>query len=212
MESDEKDLYSTHELARQAGIAYTTLSCFLRVHGERIPSEKRGRLRFFPPRAVEIVREIVRENAAHQGRKVRRRTREKAASDEAMRFIDRATKRLAEVTAHLDTAYQLLLNNSGSIVLSLRTLAPGLVFRQTVEILLEPDGADCVARLFEVNLCAGGRTRREAMENLRSVIVETYRELMRTDQEHWTRELRERAALAGLVREARPKIKGSGGG
>ena len=200
MESEEKKLYSMDELASAAGISYSTLSGYLRLHGERIPSEKRGQLRFFPPRAVEIVREIVRENAAQQGRNVRRKTREKAASDEAMAWIERANRGLDAVTEYLDRACQLLLHNSGSVVVSLRTLAPGLVFRQPVEILLEPDGPDCVARLFEVNLCADGGTRQEAMDNLRSVIVETYRELLSTEPEHWTQELRERAALVDMVR------------
>jgi hypothetical protein len=34
-----------------------------------------------------------------------------------------------------------------------------------------------VARLFEVNLTATGKTRSEAVEKLRAVIAETYREL-----------------------------------
>lgn len=203
--SDEIDLYSMGELAREAGIAYATLSIFLRKHGDRIHSEMRGRARFFPPRALEIVKEIVRENAARRGRKLRRRTPEKAASDEAMKCIDRATARFEEVKEDLDRAYELLLNNSFSVVLSLRALAPGLVFRHSVDVLIEPDGPDCVARLFEVKLCASGGTRQEAMDNLRAVIVETYREQMATDQEHWTAELRERAALVGMVREARPR-------
>jgi predicted RNase H-like HicB family nuclease len=199
--SDGKALYSMDEITQETGIAYATLSRFLRKHGDRIPSEMRGRARFFPPRALEIVEEIVRENAARRGRKLRRRSPEKAASDEAMACLDRATKRLEKLKEDLDHAYGLLLNHSFSVVLSLRTLAPGLVFRHTVDVLIEPDGPYCVARLFEVNLCSSGDTRQEAMDNLRAVIVETYRELMRTDRKSWTKELRERAALAGMVRE-----------
>ena len=200
---DEKALYSMDELTQEAGIAYATLSRFLRKHGDRIPSEMRGGARFFPLRALEIVEEIVRENAARRGRKLRRRSREKAASDEAMAYLDRAAARLEEVNEDLDCAYGLLLNNSFSVVLSLRTLAPGLVFRHAVDVLIEPDGPNCVARIFEVNLCARGDTRQEAMDNLRAVLVETYRELKTTDKERWPKDLRERAALVGMVREAR---------
>jgi hypothetical protein len=205
--SEETEPYSMDELAREAGLAYATLLSFLRKHRGRIPFEMRGRARFFPPRAVEIVKDIARENATRQGRKLRRKSPEKAVSDEAMRLIDRATARLEEVEADLDSAYGLLLDNPFSVVVSLRTLALDLDFRQPVDILIEPDGPGCVARLVDVDLCASGDTRKDAIENLRSVVVETHGELLRTDPEHWTAELRKRQALVRMVRKTRPRKK-----
>src|SRR3954453_1080853 len=162
---DEEVRYSMDEVAQEAGIFYGTLSVFIRKH-DRIPSEKQVKYRFFPPRAIEIVRDIARENTGRQGRPLRLRSREKAASDEAMMLIDRATTRLEEVTADLYGAYQTLLDNAGSVVLTIRTLLPNtLRFRHSVDVLIESDGPDFVARLSEGNLCATGRTRLEALEN-----------------------------------------------
>ncbi len=204
--SDEEVRYSMDEVAREAGITYGTLSVFIRKHGDRIPSEKQGKYRFFPPRAIEIVRDIARENKGRQGRHLRLRSREKAASDEAMMLIDRATTRLEEVTGDLYGAYQTLLDNAGSVVLTIRTLLPNTFrFRHSVDVLIESDGPDFVARLSEGNLCATGRTRLEALENLRAVIVETYRELMATEREDWTAELRKQSALMDLVRPCSPR-------
>ncbi|HEX4965510.1 MAG TPA: hypothetical protein VF173_32165 [Thermoanaerobaculia bacterium] len=181
--SDEKHL-SMDELARAANIAYDTLSIFLRKHGSRIPSAKIGRTRFFPPRAIEIVLEIVRENAARRGRHLRRRSAEKAASEEALAYIERAA---AKATESLGRACELLVAHPFTVVISLRTLAPGLAFRHPVDVLIELDGRACVARLLEVGLSASGETRQKAMDSLRAVIVETYREqLERTDEERWT--------------------------
>lgn len=199
----DAELYSMDELAREAGIAYATLSTFVRKHGNRIPSEKQGRARLFPPRALEVVKEILRENAARQGNKLRRRTPEKAASEEALAFIDRAAEHLRKASEDLDRASDLLIDNPFTVVLSLRTLTPDLAFRQRVDVLVEPDGRECVARLFEVNLCGSGATRQEAMDSLRAVIVETYQELKQTDQERWTAELRERAALVSMLKQRR---------
>ncbi|MFY9824400.1 MAG: hypothetical protein WAM82_23695 [Thermoanaerobaculia bacterium] len=202
--SEQEERYSMDEVARAAEISYGTLTAFLKKHGDRIPSEKLGQHRFFPPRAVEIVKDIARENRARVGRHVRRKSRERSASDHALKIIDRAETQLERVAADLGQVVQLLLNNSGSVVFSLKTLAPhGLAFRQPVDVVIESSGADFVARLFEVNLSGTGRTRPEAMDKLRAIIAETYREMLATDREHWTRELAERAPLLRMLREAR---------
>ena len=58
------------------------------------------------------------------------------------------------------------------------------------------------ARLIEVDLSASGDTRKEAVNNLRAIIVETYRDLLGTERDLWTEELRARAALLELVRQS----------
>jgi hypothetical protein len=207
--SDEARRYSMDEVAWETGISYRTLLIFLQKHADRIPSEKIGKNRFFPPRAIEVVREIARENAARRGGNLRLRSREKAASDEAMTLIDRASTRLEEANSDLQGAYQALLNNTGSVVLTIRTLLPGtLSFRHSVDVLIESDGPDFVASLAEARFSATGGTRPEALENLRRVIVETYRDLTGTEREHWTPELRRQAGLLGLVRRTARKASG----
>jgi hypothetical protein len=92
--SEMNEQYSMDEIASKAGVSYGTLLVLLKKHGDRIPSEKEGRRRLFPQRAIETVREIVREGKARQGRKVRRKTREQAASDKAADLIAKALDRL----------------------------------------------------------------------------------------------------------------------
>jgi hypothetical protein len=115
-----KELYSMHEVATAADISYDTLLTFLRKHGDRIPSIKQGGRRLLPPRAIEAVREITRENKGRQGRGLRRRTREEAASDKAEVLIEKAMMRLDEASAHLKAAFQSLSNDRGGT----RTLNP----------------------------------------------------------------------------------------
>lgn len=71
-----------------------------------------------------------------------------------------------------------------------------------MDVLIEYDGPKFAARLIEVDLSASGDTRKEAVNNLRAIIVETYRDLLGAKRELWTEELRERAALLELVRQS----------
>jgi len=181
---------SMDEVASKAGVSYGTLLVLLKKHGDRIPSEKEGRRRLFPLRAIEIVREIVRENKARQGRKIRRKTREQAASDKAADLIARAVQRLNEAAADLTSAFHVLRNNPGSLVMRVQTLHPN-TFRakRPLDVLVEFDGPGFVAQLLGVKLSAKGDTRQEAVMNLRALMVETYRDLLRVERERWTEEL-----------------------
>jgi len=168
------------EIAREAGIAYGTLVVFLKKYRDRIPSEKQGRFRVFPREAVDVIKEIVRENAARQGRKVRARTEDNSPPP-------------AKTSLHPPES-----------VRSLKRLpAHGLFFRNSIDVLIEPEGDGFIARTVELNFSAGGRTGREAMDKLRIVIAETYLALIETDIGQWTRELSERAGLVGMIKRGK---------
>jgi hypothetical protein len=200
--SDPAYRLSMDEVASKAGVSYGTLLVLLKKHGDRIPSEKEGRRRLFPPRAVEAVREIVREGKARRGRKVRRKTREQAASDKAADLIARAVERLKEVAKDLTSAFHVLRHNPGSVVMRVQTLHPNTFrARRPLDVLVEFDGPGFAAQLLDVKLSAKGDTRQEAVMNLRALMVETYRDLVRTDREQWTDELRAKSALLDLVIE-----------
>jgi hypothetical protein len=198
--TQEKKLYAGDEVARQAGVSYGTLLVFLKKYPERIPCEKHGRRRVFPPRAIEAVREISREHGTRLGRHLRRKTREKAAADRAELLIEKACASLEEASADIKGALSILRNNRGTTVLSVQTLPNALRFKRPLDILIEFDGPKFVARLIEVSLSATGSTRQEAVANLRAIIVETYCDLRGTKRELWTEELQERSPLLELVR------------
>ena len=201
--NDPKELFSTGEVASQAGVSYGTLLVFLKKHGNRIPFEMKGRRRVFPPRAIEAVREIARESKARQGRALRRKSREKAAADEAMGLIGKAILFSQKVTADLQSAYEALRHNQGAVALRVQTLLPNTFrFKRPLDLLVEFEGSGFVAHLIEVKLSARGGTRQEAVTNLRALIVETYCDLKGTEPERWTEELQGKAALLDLVSES----------
>ncbi len=200
--NDPKYRLSMDEVASKADVSYGTLLVLLKKHSDRIPSEKEGRRRLFPPRAVEAVQEIVRESKARRGRKARRKTREQAASDKAADLVAKAIQRLNEVAKDLTSAFHGLQHNPGSVVVRVQTLHPNTFrARRPLDVLIEFDGPGFTAQLIDVKLSAKGDTRQESVMNLRALVVETYRDLLRVERERWTEELRDKSALLNLVIE-----------
>jgi hypothetical protein len=198
-----KELYSLDEAAREARISYGTLLVFLKKHGDRIPFEKLGRRRFLPPRAIEIVKEIAQESSARQGRTLRRKTREQSAYDQALGLLQKAIKPLEKALGDVKSAYHILGNRPSAVTVKIQTLHPGLLrFRRPLHVVIEFDGPGFVARLIEVGLTARGDNRQKAVKNLQAVIVETYRELVKTGPGQLTEELATPSALLDLVVEA----------
>ncbi|HEX4497280.1 MAG TPA: hypothetical protein VIE43_16525 [Thermoanaerobaculia bacterium] len=194
--------YAMDEVASKAGVSYGTLLVLLRKHGDRIPSEREGRRRLFPSRAIEVVREIVREKKARRDRTTRRNPREQAASDKAANMIAIAMRRLNEAAADLTSALHLLRNSPGSVVVHIQTLHPNTFrTRRPLDVLVEFDGPGFVAQLMEVPLSAKGDTRQEAVMNLRALMVRAYCDLLEVERKQWTEELRAKSALLDLVKE-----------
>ena len=170
----------------------------------RIPSSKRGRYRVFPPRAVEIIRDIERENMARRGGGVRRKTREEAASEKALALLEKVALQLTEIVATLRHAGEILRHNPGTVAISIRTLVPeAFRFKRSADVLIWRAGPDHVARFVDADLSASGDTPQQAVEKLREVIVETYLDLVGTDRDRWTKELVRRSVLVELVVELR---------
>jgi predicted RNase H-like HicB family nuclease len=202
--SDEKEVYSMAEVAKAAGIAYVTLVTLRRAHSDRIPSQKQGQYRVFPPRAIEVVKEILRENEARRAAKVSLRVRETSASDKARGHIERAKTRLGEASLALERANEALLEIPGSVVISLKMLSHnGLFLRQSIDVWIEPVDQGFFAETVELGFSAAGKTRQEAVDNLRAVIAETYRELTETDPGTWTKELASNAMLVRMIRQSK---------
>jgi hypothetical protein len=197
-----KELYSLGEAAREAGISYGRLVVFLKNHSDRIPFETQGRRRFLPPRAIEVVKEIAQESSAQQGRTLRRKTREQSAYDKALGLLRQAIKPLEKALGDVKSAYHILGNRPSAVTVKVQTLASSpFRFRRPLDVVIEFDGPGFVARLVEVGLAARGDNRQQAVKNLQAVVVETYRDLVKTGPGQWTEELQAKSALIDLVSE-----------
>jgi hypothetical protein len=103
---------------------------------------------------------------------------------------------------HYTSAFHRLQHNPGGVVLRVQTLHPNTFrARRPLDVLVEFDGPGFVAQLIDVQLSATGDSRQEAVMNLRALMVETYRDLVRTDRERWPEELQAKSALLDLVTE-----------
>jgi hypothetical protein len=206
---ETKERYSVDEVAREAGISYGTLLVFLKKHGDRIPFEMQGRRRFLPPRAIEIVKEIAQESSARQGRTLRRKPREQSAYDKALGLLRQAIKPLEKALGDVKSAYHILGNRPSAVAVKIQTLASSpFRFRRPLDVVIEFDGPGFVARLIEVGLAARGDNRQQAVKNLQAVIVETYRDLVKSGPGQSTEELKAPSVLLDLVVEI-PARKGA---
>jgi predicted DNA-binding transcriptional regulator AlpA len=56
-----RQLLTLTEVGKRTGLSYPTLARYLKLHGDRIPSEGEGRKRRYPPRAVHVFLQIRRQ-------------------------------------------------------------------------------------------------------------------------------------------------------
>jgi predicted DNA-binding transcriptional regulator AlpA len=61
-------LLTLTQISETTGISYPTLVRYVRVHGDRLPSEGKGRARRFHPQAVDVFRQL-RQESGRGGRK-----------------------------------------------------------------------------------------------------------------------------------------------
>ena len=76
----EKKLYTLSEVSRKIGISIPTLQRYKKAHQDRLPSLGQGRNQRYPHEALEVFRELRRENDARRGRSPDRRPRKTSAS------------------------------------------------------------------------------------------------------------------------------------
>ncbi len=62
------NLLTLTQISETTGISYPTLVRYVRVHGDRLPSEGKGRARRFYPQAVDVFRQL-RQESGRGGRK-----------------------------------------------------------------------------------------------------------------------------------------------
>lgn len=62
-------LLSLTEVGKRTGISYPTLSRYVKLHGDKIPSEGKGRKRRYHPEAVEVFNELRSQSRRGGGRR-----------------------------------------------------------------------------------------------------------------------------------------------
>jgi hypothetical protein len=91
--SPDGPTYSLGELAEITGIAYGTLTAYLRAHPGRIPSQGVGRARRFPAEAAGIVQQIRKERYERLGQHWRKRSRPLARWEEQRKLLHRVVQK-----------------------------------------------------------------------------------------------------------------------
>jgi predicted site-specific integrase-resolvase len=104
-------LISLAEVSRRTKISYPTLLRYQKLHGERIPSQGKGRKRRYPEQAVQVFETI--RSGSRRGRrpaaKAGRAPRTAAVSDRALaKRIERIESMQAELSRQLDAVVELL--------------------------------------------------------------------------------------------------------
>ena len=93
-------LYTLTEMSEKTGISLASLSKYLRDHPDRIPSQIVGKMRKFPPQAVDTFRQIKMENLGRRSGGRRQAQRQKAAVNR------RFATRFAELEEQVDAAVE----------------------------------------------------------------------------------------------------------
>lgn len=104
-------LISLAEVSRRTKISYPTLLRYQKLHGERIPSQGKGRKRRYPEEAVQVFEEI--RSGSRRGRrpatKAGQAPRTAAVADRALaKRIERIESMQAELSRQLDAVVELL--------------------------------------------------------------------------------------------------------
>lgn len=95
----EGPMYSLGELAEVSGIAYGTLTAYLRAYPGRVPSQQVGRGRCFPAAAIDVLQQIRKERHARIGRHWRKRSRPLVRWEEQSLILQRIVKKAVELNA-----------------------------------------------------------------------------------------------------------------
>ncbi|HYX26813.1 MAG TPA: MerR family transcriptional regulator [Thermoanaerobaculia bacterium] len=93
----ERRMYTLSELAQITGIAYGTITAYLRAHPGRVPFKRVARARRFPVEAVSILLEIRKERHERIGQHWRKRSRPMARWEEQRQLAHRIEKKAAEL-------------------------------------------------------------------------------------------------------------------
>jgi hypothetical protein len=194
------------DLVRETGIAQRNIILLLEHHGDSVPSLMDGERRRYPPEAVPKIKRLWRQYNAGvaEGDEESSRWHELALSELSLvaETLSEAAERLRALAAELRT-------NPPRRVYYINTL-PGAELELTnpIAVMVVKTGPRVTARLDEADLEAEGKTSREAVINLREVIVRTFVTLSH-ETSVADEDADQIAMLSSLIRRKTVSVKGS---
>ncbi|MEO6191603.1 MAG: hypothetical protein ABIS20_01220 [Thermoanaerobaculia bacterium] len=171
----EKPTLSAVELAKQSGVPYRLVAEYTKRYETRVSHIVDGmRVKYFP-RAIAELQQLRREERAR--RQVAVEFTEADAYNSALGAITIVRQSMSDLTSRVNEAERLLRAYRPVAAATIHTLPEGYRPRLPISVLLEPEGKGFMACIPDVRLDASGRTREEAVQGLRGLIVTTIERL-----------------------------------
>ena len=171
----EKATLSAVELAKQSGVPYRLVVEYTKHHETRVSHIVDGvRVKYFP-RAISEVQQLRREERARRQAAIE--FTEADAYNSALEAITVVRQSMSELASRVSEAERLLRAYRPATAATIHTLPEGYRPRLPISVLLEPEGKGFMASIPDVRLDAAGRTREEAVQELRGLIVTTIERL-----------------------------------
>jgi hypothetical protein len=201
-----RKIYSMGDIVRETGIAQRNIILLLEHHGDSVPSLMDGERRRYPPEAIPMIKRLWRQYNAGvtEGEEESNRWHELALNE-----LSITAEKLSEAAERLRALQAELRTNPPRRVYYINTL-PGAEFElvNPIAVMVVETGPRAAARLDEADLEAEGKTSREAVINLREVIVRTFVALSH-EAPASGEESDQIAMLSSLIRRRTVSVKGS---
>jgi hypothetical protein len=194
MSLETRKIYSVADLVRETGIPTKQVNNLLEHHGKEIPFLMDGDRRRFPPEAVSVLSRLWREYK----KGLKEDKAESAWFGEALDKLRDGSDKLAEVASVLRAVQAELRSHPPHRVFYINTF-PGGELQPIRAIAVHVDilGARNRASLIDADLEAYGESDKDAVLNLREVIMRTF---LRLEAERAEEEAEQFSVLSSLIR------------
>jgi hypothetical protein len=192
-----RKIFSLADIVRETGIAQRSLSLLLELYGDAVPTLMDGERRKYPPEAVPTIKRLWRQYNAGI-------TEGDAESnswyEQALAELSAACERLSETAGSLRALQAKLRGNPPRRIYYINALpGPDFELKKPLAVMVDETGSRALARLDEAELEAEGKNAREAVRNLRDVIVRTFERLTH-EAPNASEDLDQLAILSSLIR------------
>jgi hypothetical protein len=206
MTAGPRKIYSMGDIVRETGITQKNIILLLEHHGDSVPSLMDGERRRYPPEAVPVIKRLWRQYnsgiAAGNGEP-------NQSYEQALGELASASEKLSEAAEILRGLQTKLRTNPPRRLYYINSLpAPDLALAGPIAVMVDESGPRPRARLDEGDLEAEGKTGREAVINLREVLVRTFVSLSQETSASGE-DADQIAMLSSLIRRKTASVKGS---
>jgi hypothetical protein len=194
MSLESRKIYSVADLVRATGIPTKHVNNLLEHHGNEIPFLMDGDRRRFPPEAVPVLSRLWREYK----KGLKEDKAESAWFGEALDKLRDSSEKLSEVASAVRSVQVELRNHPPHRVFYINTLPGGdLEPTRAIAVHVDIQGTRNRASLIDADLEAYGENDKEAVLNLREVIMRTF---LRLETERTEEEAEQFSVLYSLIR------------